>query len=127
MAFDIDISEIGQGGRRVAIRGRLDTLTAPALEERLAPLLESTSVTALLFDLAGLEYISSAGVRAFVRARRALESRGGGMAVARVQPSVRQVFDIVKALPSVDVFADDAQLDAYLDKMQRRSPSRPID
>jgi anti-anti-sigma factor len=127
MAFDIDISEIGQGGRRVAIRGRLDTVTAPALEERLAPLLESTSVTALLFDLAGLEYISSAGIRAFVRARRALEGRGGGMAVARVQPSVQQVLDIVKALPSVDVFADDAQLDAYLDKMRRPSPSRPVD
>jgi anti-sigma B factor antagonist len=49
------------------------------------------------------------------------------MAVAHVQPSVRQVFDIVKALPSVDVFADDAQLDAYLDKMQRQSPPRRVD
>jgi anti-anti-sigma factor len=127
MALDIDISEIGQGGRRVTLRGRLDTLTAPTLDERLAPLLASTSVTALLFDLTGLEYISSAGIRVFVRARRELEGRGGGMAVAHVQPSVRQVFDIVKALPSVDVFADDAQLDAYLDRMQRQSGPWRVD
>jgi anti-sigma B factor antagonist len=121
MALDIDMSEIGQGGRRIALRGRLDTLTAPMLDEHLAPLLASPSVTALLFDLTGLEYVSSAGIRVFVRARRALEARGGGMAVANVQPSVRQVFDIVKALPSVDVFADNAQLDAHIERMQRRS------
>ena len=43
------------------------------------------------------------------------------MAVAHLQPSVRQVFDIVKALPSTDVFATDAELDAFLDAMRRRS------
>jgi anti-sigma B factor antagonist len=127
MALDIDVGEIGQGGRRVTLRGRLDTLTAPTLDERLAPLLEAGSVTALLFDLAGLEYISSAGIRALVKARRALESRGGGIAVSNVQPSVRKVFDIVKALPSVDMFADDAELDAYLERMQRRAPSPRTD
>jgi hypothetical protein len=41
--------------------------------------------------------------------------------VAPVWP-VRTVFDIVKAFPSVDVFADAAELDAYLRRMQRRSP-----
>jgi anti-sigma B factor antagonist len=122
MALDIDVGEIGQGGRRVTLRGRLDTLTAPTLDERLAPLLEAGSVTALLFDLAGLEYISSAGIRALVKARRALESRGGGIAVSNVQPSVRKVFDIVKALPSIDVFQDDAELDAFLERMKRDSP-----
>jgi anti-anti-sigma factor len=122
MALDVDVSEVGQGGRRVALRGRLDSLTAPVLDERLAPLLASPSVTALLFDLAGLEYVSSAGLRVLVKARRALESRGGGMAVANVQPPVRKVFDIVKALPSIDVFQDDAELDAFLERMQRGSP-----
>jgi anti-anti-sigma factor len=122
MALDVAISEVGQGGRRVALRGRLDTLTAPVLDERLAPLLASSSVTALLFDLAGLEYVSSAGLRVLVKSRRALESRGGGMAVANVQPPVRKVFDIVKALPSIDVFQDDAELDAFLERMQRGSP-----
>src|SRR5215470_17304373 len=103
MALDIDIAEIGSGGRRVALNGRLDTLTAPTLEDRLQLLLDSPTVTAALFDLAGLEYIGSAGIRVLVKVRKVLEARGGGVAVANLQPMVRQVFDIVKALPSVDV------------------------
>jgi anti-anti-sigma factor len=118
MGLEIDVTEVGNGGRCLALRGRLDTQTAPMLDERLGHILESA--TALLFDLAGLEYISSAGIRALVKARKVLEARGGGMAVARVQPAVRRVFDILKALPSVDVFVDDAEMDAYIDRMQRR-------
>jgi anti-sigma B factor antagonist len=123
MALEIEITEVGLGGRRVALRGRLDTQTAPILDDRLEPLLESPSVTALLFDLAGLEYIGSAGIRVLARARKALDARGGGLAVAHLQPMVRAVFDIVKALPSVDVFSDDAELDAYLARMLRPQPS----
>jgi anti-anti-sigma factor len=76
-----------------------------------------------VFDLAGLEYIGSAGIRVLVMTRKALEARGGGVAVANLQPTVRQVFEIVKALPSVDLFATDAELDAYLDAMLRRRAS----
>jgi anti-anti-sigma factor len=121
MALDIEITEHGNGGRRVVLSGRLDTQTAPDLDGRLDPLLSTGSVTALLFDRGGLDYISSAGIRSLVKARKALESRGGGVAVARLQPAVRKVFDIVKALPSADIFADDAEFDAYLDRMQQRA------
>jgi anti-anti-sigma factor len=119
----IEITEVGQGGRRVALRGRLDTQTAPVLDERLESLLRSTAVSALLFDLAGLEYIGSAGLRVLARARKVMDARGGGLAVANLQPTVRVVFDIVKALPSVDVFGDDAELDAYLARMLRPRPT----
>jgi anti-sigma B factor antagonist len=121
MRLDIDIAEVGYGGRRVSLRGRLDTESAPAFEARLQPLLESPAVTAALFDLAGLEYIGSAGIRVLVKARKVLEARGGGVAVTNLQPMVRQVLDIVKALPSIDAFATDAELDAFVDTMRRRS------
>jgi len=121
MALHIDIAEIGSGGRRVSLRGRLDSQTAPVLEERLQPLLESPAVAAALFDLAELQYIGSAGIRVLVKMRKALEARGGGVAVANLQPMVRQVLDIVKALPSIDVFATDAELDAFVESMRRRA------
>jgi len=124
MALDVDIAEIGSGGRRVSLRGRLDTQSAPELEERLRPLLDSPTVTAALFDLAELEYIGSAGIRVLVKVRKTLEARGGGVAIAHLQPMVRQVFDIVKALPSIDVFATDAELDAFVDSMRRRASPR---
>ena len=123
MGLDIQISEVGYGGRRVALRGRPDTETAPTLDERLGPLLASPAVTAALFDLSGLEYIGSAGLRVLIKVRKMLEARGGGMAVAHLRPAVRQVFDIVKALPSTDVFATDAELDAFLETMKRRPPT----
>jgi anti-anti-sigma factor len=124
MALDIDIAEIGSGGRRISLGGRLDTQTAPMLEERLWPLIDAPGVTAALFDLAELEYIGSAGIRVLVKVRKALEARGGGVAVAHLQPMVRQVFDIVKALPSIDVFATDAELDAFVESMRQRAPHR---
>ncbi len=120
MGLDIEVGEVGHGGRRVSLSGRLDTETAPSLDDRLAVLLALPAVTALLFDLAGLEYISSAGIRTLVKARKGLEARGGGMVVARPTPAVKAVFDIVKALPSLDSFHDDAALDAYLEAMRRR-------
>lgn len=43
------------------------------------------------------------------------------MAVAHLQPPVRRVIDILKAVPSIDIFADDAQMDAFIERMQRRA------
>jgi hypothetical protein len=37
-----------------------------------------------------------------------------------MQPPVRRVIDILKAVPSIDIFADDAQMDAFIERMQRR-------
>jgi anti-anti-sigma factor len=125
MSLHIDVAEQGHGGRRVWLRGRLDTETTPALEQRLRPLLDTSAVTVMLLDLADLEYIGSAGIRFLIQARKALEERGGALMVAHLQPTVRRVIDIVKALPSTDVFEDDAAMDAYLEAMQRKTPPGP--
>jgi anti-anti-sigma factor len=121
MALDIEITEHGTEGRRVVLTGRLDTDTAPLLDACVARLLTTPQVTALLFDLAALEYISSAGIRSVVRARKALEGRGGRVTLANLQPPVQKVFDIVRALPAADMFTSVAEMDAYLDAMQRRA------
>jgi anti-anti-sigma factor len=121
MALDIEITEHGTEGRRVVLTGRLDTDTAPLLDACVARLLTTPQVTALLFDLAALEYISSAGIRSVVRARKALEGRGGRVTLANLQPPVQKVFDIVRALPAADMFTSVEEMDAYLDAMQRRA------
>jgi anti-anti-sigma factor len=121
MTLDIDLTSSGPTDRRVALRGRLDSLTAPKLDAELAPLLETPEIKSLVFQLDRLEYISSAGIRSVMRARKALEARGGQVAIVNAQPAVLKVFEIVKALPSDQVFATQAELDAYLDAMQRRA------
>ena len=120
MALDIQLADEGSGRRRVRLTGRLDTVTAPELDARLATVLADPAVTAVVFDLAALEYISSAGIRSVVKARKALEGRGGSLALLNLQPPVQKVFDIVKALPPNQIFGSTTELDAYLDMMQRR-------
>src|SRR5262249_62150211 len=59
MALDIEITGQGLAARRVTLRGRLDSLTAPQLETELAPLLDSAQVLSVVFQLEALDYISS--------------------------------------------------------------------
>src|SRR6185436_14969130 len=104
----------------ITLNGRLDSNTAPELDEVLNGVLTNTMITRLTFDLGQLVYLSSAGVRCFVRARKAIEPRGGNVVIVNPQPAVRKVLDIVKAIPPGGVFESVAELDAYLDHMQRK-------
>jgi len=104
----------------IALSGRLDTNTAPQLDDVLTRVLASKGIPRLVFDLGQLDYLSSAGIRCFIRARKAIEAGGGKVAILNPQPAVRKVLDIVKAIPPGGVFKDVAELDAYLDQMQRK-------
>lgn len=113
------VDAMHQGTVTVELSGNLDSSTAPELERQLAPILD-TQVAHLVFDLAGLNFISSAGLRVFASARKQLKERGGQVSFVRMQPQIREVFEIIKALPGVAVFKDMAEMDEYLAARQRR-------
>jgi anti-anti-sigma factor len=119
MPLTIDLAE---GPRpRIALAGRLDTETAPELDRALDKLLKSGhGISRLVFDLGKLDYLSSAGIRCFVRARKAIEPAGGKVALVNPQPAVRKVLEIVKAMPRGGIFASVEELDDYLDDMQQK-------
>jgi anti-anti-sigma factor len=104
----------------IELNGRLDTSTAPDLDKVLDRVLANKGTHRLVFEASGLDYLSSAGVRCFIRARKALEPGGGSVSILNPQPPVRKVLDIIKAIPSGSIFSSVAELDAYLDEMQRR-------
>jgi anti-sigma B factor antagonist len=104
----------------IVLSGRLDTATAPQLDKVLDDVLANKGIARLVFDAAALDYLSSAGIRCFIRARKAIEPGGGTVAIVNPQPAVHKVLDIVKAIPSGGIFASVAELDAYLDEMQRK-------
>ena len=108
----------------ITLSGRLDTNTAPDLDATLSRILTNTTISRLTFDLGQLVYLSSAGVRCFIRSRKAIEPRGGRVVIVNPQPAVRKVLDIVKAIPPGGVFESVAELDAYLDDMQRKVRER---
>ena len=104
----------------IALEGRLDSVTAPDLDRLLDRVLARKGIPRIVFDLGELDYLSSAGIRCFVRARKILEPQGGRIAIVNPQPAVQKVLDIVKAVPPGGVFRNVAELDAYLDEMQRK-------
>ena len=108
--------------QRVALFGRLDTHSYPQLDAELAPMLDGGDppVMSLVLDLAGLNYISSAGIRSIFKARKALTARNGKLLVVNPQPQIQKVFDVVKAVPMSDIFTSVAEADAYLDMVQRK-------
>ena len=122
MPLEIQIlKDVGQkttGAVTVKLTGSLDTATAPELERQLTPVLAG-GATDLVFDLAGLKFISSAGLRVVSTARRQLKERGGQASFINLQPQIQEVFDIMKALPGIAIFKDVAELDRYLAARQR--------
>ncbi|MDD4291251.1 MAG: STAS domain-containing protein [Clostridia bacterium] len=75
----------------VAIQGRLDTMTAPQLDEQLKKSYEGA--TKLILDLKDLEYISSAGLRVLLSAHKVM-SKQGDMVITNANSTVMEVFEI---------------------------------
>ena len=78
------------------ITGRLDTTTAPNLESVINELPEDTKE--LIFDMSGLEYISSAGIRVLLGAYKKMNTNHGIMRIEKANDMVREVFEMTGLL-----------------------------
>ena len=121
MPLEIQIQKklgVQDGAVTVNLIGSLDTSTAPDLERQLAPVL-SAGAKDIVFDLAQLKFISSAGLRVFSTTRKTLKERGGQASFVHMQPQIQEVFEIIKSLPGVSIFKDLAEFDQYLAVRQK--------
>jgi anti-anti-sigma factor len=82
----------------LAPEGRIDHVTAEAFKTALVPHLALCAAgrDRLVLDLAGVEYISSVGLRVLLLASKQAKGQGGALAVAALQPVVREIFEISK-------------------------------
>ena len=74
------------------ITGRLDTTTAPNLESAINELSQETKE--LIFDMSGVEYISSAGIRVLLGAYKKMNSTQGKIRIEKVNEQVLEVFEM---------------------------------
>ncbi len=120
MALIVSIKEAPKSVFYITPDGELNTQTYQQLEQALNPLVPNA--TAMVMELQKLTYISSMGLRALFRIKKALEIKGGSFMLVNPQPQVKQVFDTVKIL-SDNLLASleeaDELLDAFLDKIQK--------
>ena len=78
------------------ITGRLDTTTAPNLESVINELLEDTKE--IIFDMSGLEYISSAGIRVLLGAYKKMNTNHGIMRIEKANDMVSEIFEMTGLL-----------------------------
>ena len=75
----------------IEVSGRLDTITAPALDSSINECAEYTKN--LILDLQNLEYISSAGLRVLLSAQKKMQ-KSGSMKVINVGEAITEVFEM---------------------------------
>ncbi len=79
-----------QGVSIMKVEGRVDSETAPQLEEALATLLNANS-NKIVVNLQGVDYMSSAGLRAIVKAYQHAENAGGSVRLAAVPQAIESI------------------------------------
>ncbi|MBQ1354857.1 MAG: STAS domain-containing protein [Solobacterium sp.] len=88
----LKINKTADAGKvNISLEGRLDTVTSPELDAELKETLEGT--TELTLDFAGLEYVSSAGLRVLLAAQKTMMNQGT-LKIVNVNDVVMEIFEV---------------------------------
>jgi len=87
------VHEIKGAYMLVAVDGRMDALTAPEFEKACSGFVDQGHADVVV-DLAGLEYISSAGLRSILASAKKLKGQGGDLKFCGLSGMVEEVFRI---------------------------------
>ncbi len=89
----MNISRVQEDGKlSLALEGRLDTTTAPQLQDALIPAFDDASEVEL--DFRQLVYVSSAGLRVLLMGQKEAKKKGGSMTLAGVSEEIMEVFEM---------------------------------
>ena len=131
---NISIS-LSEGGRKsgvseVRVDGVIDTLTATELEQVLDSLLRRGRYR-IVVDLAGVDYISSAGWGIFISHIKDVRANEGDVKLANMVPDVYEIFEllefdkILKAYSSVDEAVAQFTIESENQTDEKKKPDRP--
>ncbi len=119
MSLEIDVTSNQASEKRISMTGSLDSNTAPQLQQTIDNEIDS-DVQAFVLNFKQLEFLSSAGLRVIFKAKKLMDSRNGKFLLVNLQPQIKKVFDIIKALDGMDVFKNEEEMDEYLTAMQNK-------
>jgi len=87
--------------------GRINHESSETLREALQPFMARCAAgqDQIVVDLGGVEYISSAGLRVLMLARKQARIQGGTLVVAALQPIVKEIFEISRFTVVFEIFA----------------------
>jgi len=87
--------------------GRIDHANSEDFRNSLGPFVDRCRKDgeSIVLDLAGVDYISSAGLRSFMLAEKHAKAQGGTIVVAAMQPVVKEIFEISRFTLVFETFA----------------------
>jgi anti-anti-sigma factor len=116
MPLNVKVSKKKNYTYIVSLTGSLDTDTEQQLDKELAQII-GKQTKAVVFDMGGVDYISSLGIGLVMKTKKALEDVGATFAMISLQPQIKKVFDVMKMLPILDIFNDMPEADKYIDQI----------
>jgi len=118
MKLNIRIKQTKPGIVTLSPSGSINTETSMILDKEINKLLTQAK-RALVLDMAEVDFVTSAGIGTIAKAKKSLNKIGSDLAMLNVQPQVKRVFEIIRLLPSMNVFTNMDELDEYLGRVQR--------
>ena len=87
----------------IQLEGRLDVHLSLEIEQAVNDLIDKGEKF-LLFDLEGVQYLSSSGLRIFIAAMRRLKGIDGGLKLANMNESVKKIFKVVELIDLFEIY-----------------------
>ncbi|MBN2453432.1 MAG: STAS domain-containing protein [Candidatus Omnitrophica bacterium] len=115
----ITVDSSDSGTFTLVLAGSIDSDTYNILEQKVDILL-NPSLRTMIFDMKGVKYISSMGIKAILTSKEKIEKQGGALLMTNLQPQIRKVFDIIRAIPGQSIFTNRQELDQYLARIQQK-------
>jgi len=105
----------------VSIVGSIDSETYVDLERELSPLL-TLPPRVLIFDMGGVQFISSMGLSVVFKTRTLLQRTHCTFMLVNLQPHVKKVFEIIHTPADLSIFASMQEADRYLARLEQPGP-----
>ena len=119
MPLNIKVAQESDEALALMLTGSIDSDTAPELEGTLADMVHP-QISYVGLNMAGVTFISSAGLRVVFKVLKQMKAREGQLLVTEMSPRVEKVFEIVKMIPDLSIFASHQEMDDYLAVIQQR-------
>lgn len=124
MGLDIRIIKKRENVYAVKLKGSIDTETTLQLEKELKKIIDEKT-KAVVFDMSGVDYINSVGIRLIVNTQKTLQAQQATFALTNLQPPIKKLFEIMKILTMIDVFDDVEVADKYIDQIAKEVTKKP--
>ncbi len=97
--------------------GSINTITSRSLQN-LVERICTSKPNIMMFDLERVDFINSKGLRVILKVYRTVNALGGRVVLMNFQPHIKEVFEIINALPEQRIFASWQEFDDYLEAVQ---------